>query len=127
MSKSVQAFLGAVIGAGALVGVASSADAHHRHGGCCGSEPTRYVYHDVNHYKDVFYHTNKYHSYPVDVPRLTVHVTRIHPHVTIHNLVTIHEQPYRVIVDYSKHETITEGTTYKRETSYTTVQEPCRY
>jgi len=126
MSMLVKAGLGAMVGLGALVGVAATADAHYRHG-CsgCGPRPTQYVYHDEYTHSVVYHHSSQYHRYPVNVPQLTVHVTRIHPIVAVHNLVTIHEQPYGVIVHYSKHETVTEPATYTYSTSTRVVREPC--
>ena len=127
MSKSVNKLLGVMVGVGALVGVASSAQAHHWGHGCsgCGPQPTQHSYKDVYTHSNVYHHTNEYHHYPVYIPRLTVYVTRVHPSVTVHNMVTIHQQPYPVIVDHSKIEMVTLAKTYKYETVTTTVHEPC--
>jgi len=126
MRLSVKTVVGAIIGASALLGLASTADAHHWHG-CsgCGPQPTRYVYHDEYTHKDVFHHHNEWRHYPVYVPRLTVYVNRVHPSVTVHNITTIHRKPYPVIVDHSKNETVIEATTYKYEHVTHVVQEPC--
>lgn len=126
MSMFVKAGFAGLLGLGALVGAASSADASYRHGcSSCGSRPTQYVYHDEYRHSVVYHHSSRYHRYPVDVPQLTVHVTRIHPVVAVHNLVTVHEQPYPVIVHYSKYERVTEPAAYTYSTSTAVVHEPC--
>jgi hypothetical protein len=103
MLKWVTALLAALIAAGAFVGSATDASAHHRRGhGCssCGPIPPSYTYKtrilhkNVTRYRDV--HRTRY----VNRIHPIVHVTRIQPVLHVHEVTRVHTRlvgvPYPV-------------------------------
>jgi hypothetical protein len=79
----------ALVAGWALAGSAT-ANAGHRHHGCCGPIPPSYSYSTKNIYKNVTHHRDVYRTKYVKRIKRLVHVTRIQPIIHVHNVTRVH-------------------------------------
>jgi hypothetical protein len=125
MVKSVTAALGALLAVGGVVAVASSADAHYRHGGCCGPIPPVYSHSVVNVVHHETEYRDRWHKHYVHRVKLYVHTTEYRPIYDIHVVTRIHDQTVAVV--HPRHETRTTWLAPERNYTYSTehINEGC--
>jgi hypothetical protein len=80
----------ALVAGWALAGSATTANAGHRHHGCCGPIPPSYNYSTKKIYKNITHHRDVYHTKYVKRIKRIVHVTRIQPIIHVHNVTRVH-------------------------------------
>jgi hypothetical protein len=80
----------ALVAGWALASSATTANAGHRHHGCCGPIPPSYSYSTKKIYKNVTHHRDVYRTKYVKRIKRLVHVTRIQPIIHVHNVTRVH-------------------------------------
>ena len=119
MLKLVSAFSASVIAGWVLVGSATVAGAHYRHGGCCGPIPPTYTHSTI--VKNKYITRNLHETRTHYVPRIhrIVHVTDILPITHVHVVTHIHHQ--LIGVAYPVHVHVTAWLPPREVVTYSTV------
>jgi len=87
----------AAFAAAALVGAASSAEAHRKHCAGCGPLPVIHSTSNVNSISHVTHYSDVYKKHYFDKPQYFIHTTITHPIVYVNNVTRVHHEHIPVI------------------------------